>query len=686
MQCLARALAILVVSGGLIGGAGAGEAKFYRGTHVCNGNLTLDDWEFSPADARFNVFFRRADGQSFQALELTAQSTADGLVLSDRRGRPWLALRTQPDGETLHGRWLSYQGRPQTECEPFTVERTESAKARMDGLFALFGEAEPTVRTARAAAAEQQRLPPIELLPELDQQAYRQRYAEAAPAFWKRFYEAERKRLADAPIATPEERERLVAALRAGSSAEATPQGSLERDAAARQSALDRLRLVADRLADQNSPLQPLPMDSLCERLSDFGYIDTERLELAVGLPVEAWNRAFTESLIQQVQSCKEGKTVVRLLTQSYPEIERRGRNAAWLREQRERLCALPPTLATLRDTNGLHLSQEELRRNDVPRALYERFVGAPLEPRRAELERAAVREIEDAFAKETPTSLPLDQARSRCQSLVGRSWGNDALSRLYKVCTEAADSYVDRTIRRSFQAQVERIEAAPKTFEGLRTNHWFLMDTGDLAGAYPPPALLAEFNAKAAGARAEAVRAARDEVEKAFAAADPMARTPEAPILRCGRDPLPSDETLRPLVLACLDAARAFETRREEARCKEALKASGAGDGLLAATIRPKPGSDTAIPVRQVVCGGARQTIAVTFPTSGMLWWSKQYMEVRLPNDPKRDEPRIVRWLIEPVSGKAEWAMTKLEAKTIDLPVAEELFLPCLARQGLCR
>lgn len=407
MQCLATALAILVMFGCLIGEAEAAESKFYRGTHLCNGALSLDDWEALPGQARFNVFFRRADGLSFEALELTAQSTGDGLLLSDGRGRPWLALRTQPDGERLHGRWLTSQGKPQSACEPFTVERTESVKARMDGLFALLGAAEPTVGTARAAAAEQRRLPPIALLPELDQQAYRQRYAEAAPAFWKRFYATERKRLAEHPIETPEERTRLIAQVREGTGAAVTPQGSLDRDGAALQSALDRLRLVADRLADRSSPLRALPADGLCERISDFSFIDTDRLELAVGLPVEYWDRAFTEGLVKAAQACKDGRTVVRLLTQSYPEIEKRGRSAAWLREQRERLLALPLTLAAFRDTNGLHLSQEDLRRNDIPRAAYERFVGSSLESRRADMERAATREVEEGFARETPASLP---------------------------------------------------------------------------------------------------------------------------------------------------------------------------------------------------------------------------------------------------------------------------------------
>ena len=260
-------------------------------------------------------------------------------------------------------------------------------------------------------------------------------------------------------------------------------------------------------------------------------------------------------------------------------------------------------------------------------------------------------------------------------------------MARLYRTCTNAADTYVEGAIRRSFQAQVERIEAAPKTFEGLRTHNWFQMETGDLGGAYPSAAVSAEFNGKVASARAEAARTAKGEVEQAFASADPLAEAPEPPILQCGRDLMTSDDTLRPLVQACREGSQTLATRREEARCKQALKASGAGDGLAAGTIRTSAAAQTGLPVRKLVCGGARQRVSVTFPTSGMLWWSKQYMQIHLPEEARQTPSGTIRWLIEPVGGsKSDWALTRIESKTIDLPVPQEILLACLAQQGFCR
>ena len=71
------------------------------------------------------------------------------------------------------------------------------------------------------------------------------------------------------------------------------------------------------------------------------------------------------------------------------------------------------------------------------------------------------------------------------------------------------------------------------------------------------------------------------------------------------------------------------------------------------------------------------------------MLWWSKQYVEARLPAERGRDQVRSLRWLIEPVAdAKGEWAISRLESKTgeVVLPFHEDSLLPCLARQSLCR
>ena len=115
-----KSLVILAISGALSGEAKAIDSGFYNGSHVCNGALTLDDWEFRQEESSFDVFFRKTTASSFQKLELVVQDTDGGLLLVDRRGRPWIAVRFGQNGDSLQGRWLTGQGKPQSDCEPFT--------------------------------------------------------------------------------------------------------------------------------------------------------------------------------------------------------------------------------------------------------------------------------------------------------------------------------------------------------------------------------------------------------------------------------------------------------------------------------------------------------------------------------------------------------------------------------------
>ena len=138
-----KSLVILAISGALSGEAKAIDSGFYNGSHVCNGALTLDDWEFRHEESSFEVFFRKTTASSFQKLELVAQDTDGGLLLVDRRGRPWIAVRFGQNGDSLQGRWLTGQGKPQSDCEPFTLSRSESAKARMNRLFGLLARPVP---------------------------------------------------------------------------------------------------------------------------------------------------------------------------------------------------------------------------------------------------------------------------------------------------------------------------------------------------------------------------------------------------------------------------------------------------------------------------------------------------------------------------------------------------------------
>lgn len=665
----------------------ADDAAFYSGTHLCNGKISLDDWRLSSDRTRADIAYRRDNSNSFNLLELTAQSADNkNIIYSDRRSRPWLAVRIESDGDRLTGLWLNRKGQPQDDCEPFQLARTKSTKDRMDDLFALLETAEPTVAQARSAASEQKKLPPMNLLPELDQQNYRQKYRDLAPKFWERFYQSEAARLAKAPIGSASEREQLVTELRAATALDLTSAKSIDDDYAGRAAALDFLRMTADRLAETEQPLSAISFDKFCKRLEAFNYIDIDKLELVTGLPVEYWDRAFAEALITEAQKCEQGKNVVRTLTQNYPEIEGRQQAAVWLREQRKRLLELPLSLASFRESNGLNLLREELRKHDVSMKAYDRFIGSSLEVRRSEMEQAARTEIQQSFFNETPQSLPLSKARSRCDELVGQQWGNDAISRLYEACRTAADEYRDRSVRQLLQAQVDKIMASPRNIVGLQANNWYQIDTNTLDGVSPSRAILSEIDQKLAPAREEAVSSAVNEVTTAFASADPLADTSDALVGKCNDLPMFAADNLRPLIDACRKSAQSFTLRRQEALCDKAIVDSDVSEKMALASIKPSASSPATISVRNLICGGARQNISVKFPATGMLWWGKQHIEIQFPKPLNGKADRIIRGIVEPVDGSdTDWTLTEMEEGNNALPIPQERILSCVAQQGFC-
>lgn len=683
-------ITVLIMSGAP---ALADEPTYYSGSHLCDAKLHFDDWRISRQASgaiAAEVYYRREDSRAFDRLELSAQTIGNDLRLSDARGRPRVAVRLSADQTKLEGQWLDYRGNPQKNCAPFTLATADSAMDRMDRVLELLATEMPSVDQARKAAHLQQTLPPLNLLPELDRENYRQRYGKEAPQFWSRFYDAELGLLRSMPVSTPEERVKLVEEMRAATAFNLTPQGSLANDNAARRAAQDALRTAADRLADTEEPLKPVDLQdrTACERLTAFNYPGITEFELIAGLPVEYWDRAVAEVVLAKAQQCEGAGSVVREITRSYPEIEQRQKAAAWLRAERDRLLALPATLATLRETGWLQVDRDALRKDNVSNHAYQRFAGDALKKHREEALAAAHVEIITSFASKSPETLPLDQAREHCTELLGqRLWGDEVVTRLFNDCQAAADAYRDTALEKLVQGQIETILAAPRTLEGLREANWFRLDTSAIAGWHPSAAARADFDNKILQARTEAVTNAVGEIEEAFATAEPFQPSDKAATALCQNLPLFADETMGPVIEACRNGSAALAVRRDEAQCADAIKRADPGSSILDASVE-QPGARTPrIRVRDIICGGAKQKLEVTFPTSGMLWWAKQHIEIRLP-DKVGNAPMLIRGRLEKAEDTDEQALRFVDAEPVGmekLPAPEDRLLACVARPAQC-
>lgn len=717
------ALAILLSAGGA-----AAEPVYLAGSHVCDGREWYDDWRLDQAeDGRVTVdaYADSPGAVDPGVLRLSGTEQAGEAVLADDAGVPRVGIAL--DAEGLSGEWLATGDTPEPGCQPFRLQRTVSMQARYDALLAVLAIQKPTVTdAAKVRATDRAPLRPA-LLADLDRAGYQQRIRDAVPGFWDRYRRAELQRLSTLPIRRPAEVDALRAELR---QALAVESGGVPKDDAVRAIALRFLRLVADRLAEAGlapSPAWPAAPGApgLCARLGAFVAPDLEAIEYSVGLPVEYWDRGFTQQTLAQVGQCPQGPDLVRLLTEAYPGIEARQAAMRWLRQERDRLLAVPPTLDDLKQNNWLALDSQALVEHGVAGSddpmddnAYQRFAGRALHERRQEVVADGLRDIRAELDGATLATMSLYDADDLCWVRLGLGTGNSSeeSEATYPECEAIAHGYMARMIAMVLQAQIDAIKAAPQSFTGLRNNNWFQFDESPFGLGKPRPGLRdyappmrlpgpllytdgfglvgklplevkERFEAEVGPLREQAITGAIREIQAAYEAADP-ARAAEPEAVSMCREVEPYDNLDR-LAEACKALGEAFQQRRDEALCRAAAAGSGLDDAALARTVET-PGMSLPRPMslRDLICAATKKEIRLSFATAGMLWWQHQTIILR---PAQLDSPVVISGTLEEAKEVVDVTTWRLSGLSIEGagPEAEPLtpaqVLTCVLGGGAC-
>lgn len=695
---LKTAVAVGTMAVMLVGQSQASEQSFFlSGTHVCEGRTKIDDWRITASDDgswRVDVYYRTPGYDSFQTLRLTGRPSVSNFILSDRNGRPKIAVSAANEGDSLTGMWLGYGGKPENECVPFRLERTDSAQARFDTLLQILTVEQPTPEDAKKAAVLTRRLPPLDFLPDLDQSVYRQNVQKGSPPFWQRFRKGVTANLAAAPLGALAEREAAIALLRAATAFDVTPSESYANDYVMADFAVEAQRMLADRL-DQSGQILPRLVTStgsnFCERLSAFNYPDLKKLELVVGQPSDYWDRSFAESLIGLSNACKNGSGVVSTLKSAWPRIDKRREDIIWIKQQRDHLLALPVSLKSFRDSNWLTVDRDALNQRRMDSDLYDRFIGAPLETRRKEMAAASLAEIDRAFSMDATNSLPADKAQVRCAELLGdRLWGGSFATELSQHCNAAARTYVMNLGTAKVEKQSAAILASPRTLDGLLQHNWFALDRSGFSYGELQQVAVDAFDAKVAPARAEAFAAAMREITEGFASIDPLAKTTAPVVEACQKLPYGNDETLRSLAGLCRTQMEGLHNRADTLRCEKALAASGAKEAVLTSMIEAQGAPPAGkVSVKDLICAAARRNLLLSFPTTGLIW-TTQKIELRT-NNKASSEPADFNGTLEEVSdqmGGKFWRLKEFSklAKTPGprVPPTDQV-IACLLSPAMC-
>lgn len=625
----------LLASTGSIASAAEGDI-FYNGRFTCGSNSFATDWvvgkDLSGAMIA-KVIWKREGSNNFEWLELKEDRSPEGQnVLRDLGGN--IRLSVQDGDGRVRAMWQ--QGAPGGRCEPFDVVKALPMKDRFDELLVLLDVPEPKAPEA-VEVARQLELPPNPFaLPELDQQAYQDRFNTALPVFWARYRAGLIRDLASLPIADEAQRSSYVSMMQQAFGDLLMSSIGDVRWREGRNEMTLALRQASDRLADAGHPLAAAvdvaDASAFCQRLDLLGRINRgsvnfRDLELVTRIAFDYWTRNYAEGVIRSARSCPDTEYLVRDVVSGWAEIQRNQEQTTAVKAERDRLLELPLTMATLIESENLTPDQDRLQFR-IDSELSSRFFGANLAARRTELLDAGLAEIK-AFS----TSYTSEAAGG------------------FKAISEACDKL----------AYLNGVD-----------------DEGRSRSKATCEAAMTDVTAKQ-------VELGRKSIEAAFATAQPLAESAESARKTC-RD-LSSDtmtyDAVNALRSVCEEAEKVLETKEVAQRCTNSIAASGADDDLLDATIVVLDyGTDNRAKVRELVCAAGERGAQISFRSEGMMMWSKQFMTIK-----GKTEDDVTTLELGADENGADWVPSAWEVRSPRIPdgMKMEVLTACIMRTNGC-
>jgi hypothetical protein len=612
----------------------ANDSNFYSGEYVCDGKVKFTDWELSKLNDReySAVIYHGTRGEN-QYMEYKL----DGVVEDDKLNifynkRPFIVARLMDADTEIAAQWVDSQGKPKTSCADFTVLKVEGAKERWDRTLEILASASPTVEQASQAADLQRALPPVQLLPELDQNAYESRYNESYRSFWSAYLKNEWARLQTLPVGTEEERKNLIAEMRLATGFNMSPRGNLANDDKARSQAANFLRLVSDRLSATETPVTAYDLDdaNTCQRFTFMRYPSTADLELIVGLPVDYWDRTFTESVLAKAKSCQGANGIIQEIKSNYSEYESRRNAYSWAQGELKRLQAVPMTLTAFRDSNWLAVDTSAGERSGAGSPAIKRFL-ANVPQYRANRVDLALKEIEDSFKSHDLRTLSFEQANMFCGEQLGDLTRRDeTLNKLFEGCDVTVASYVKSQERNLIDAQISAINSAPRNLAGLTAYKWFAINADVAEGWQPSRDAFELFEQGTSEALREALASAKLEIDTTFNEATPGDANEQKAVAMCESISSVSGARMYELISACNNGQEALAKKAVELKCEQVIKDSALDASLLSASIEQNGLVDNTVAIKELICAADTRDLKLTFPTSGSLFWKKQGIEIK--------------------------------------------------------
>ncbi len=367
------------------------ERFFAGGPYTCGQQVMQTDWHLrgdTTGQLALEVYARDLKhGNNFDSRQWTlARADLSGtLDLPKKNGEPlWRVaglLSAQPSITAL-----DFRGAARSDCLA-TFHTVPPASTRYGEVLALLNTPLPGVEQALQVESALERLPPISMLPELEQFRTQQLVVEKTDAFWQRYSKINLSRaedLNDAALMSDLEMvliqlaeagrydsyrhvDLLASAVAIRSAARLDAGQSVQSDAANTAQFCARNRVMAS----GRTPWKPY-------------------LEAATGVALTGWDAALAEKYLTIAAQCPEGQIFADTVTQHWPEIQKLNQGKTELEAEAARLQGITLTLANAQAENWFQLSDDTIKRYRG-QGLTEAEVRDRLEPILADLAKNAV-------------------------------------------------------------------------------------------------------------------------------------------------------------------------------------------------------------------------------------------------------------------------------------------------------